>query len=85
MILKKDTIQITLSDHLFWDIPPENLDLDKNRKLIIKRVLSRGNMEEVVQVYRYYGVEMVYKTITGSKDIDPLTLNLVKKLYNNNL
>jgi hypothetical protein len=32
--------------NLFWDIDENSLDLDKNAKFIIKRVLSKGKLSD---------------------------------------
>ncbi|MBW1839306.1 MAG: hypothetical protein JRI49_05160 [Deltaproteobacteria bacterium] len=80
MILTNKNIRIELSDHLFWDIPIEKLDLDKNRRLIIKRVLSRGNKTEFARIYSYYGKDLIKESIMKSNDLDPRTMNFINKL-----
>lgn len=44
---------------LFWDMQPETLDWNKQKKQIIKRVLELGNESEREEIMRYYGKEAV--------------------------
>jgi hypothetical protein len=48
--LKDGTRYLILREALFWDIDRANIDLKKNKHLIIERVFSRGNMEEYTQL-----------------------------------
>ena len=45
-----------LSQHLFWDIDPENLDMEKNKRTIIHRVLQYGLINDWLMIYNYYGL-----------------------------
>lgn len=81
MILRNKNKQIKLREHLFWDIPKEKIDLEKTRRLIIKRVLSRGNKFELVQVYIYYGIDVIKETISNATDLDPRTINFANKSF----
>jgi len=51
-----DNIDISIfRPALFWDTGIENIDWNKNKKSIIKRVLSRGNAKEKQAVLKFYG------------------------------
>ncbi|MGH7492693.1 MAG: DUF6922 domain-containing protein [bacterium] len=39
----------------FWEVLPENVDLEKNDYYIMGRVLEYGNLEAVRKLHRYYG------------------------------
>lgn len=39
----------------FWEVKPENVDLDKSPYYVIGRVLEHGNLEAVRRLRRYYG------------------------------
>ncbi len=56
---KKPPSMKILRPVLFWDMNPESLDWQKQKKQIIKRVLERGNEDERVEIIRYYGSEQV--------------------------
>jgi antitoxin HigA-1 len=44
---------------LFWDTKMENIDWEKQKNAIIKRVLERGNEIEKNEIVRFYGQEKV--------------------------
>ena len=44
---------------LFWDTKMENIDWDKQKRPIIKRVFERGNEIEKKEIIRFYGQESV--------------------------
>lgn len=44
---------------LFWDTKISELDWDKQKKAIVKRVFERGNEIEKNEIIRFYGVETV--------------------------
>lgn len=58
---KKKKQQKLISDHpklrrvLFWDTQMENLDWEKQKNAIIKRVFERGNEIEKKEIARFYG------------------------------
>ena len=44
---------------LFWDTKMENIDWEKQKDVIIKRVFERGNETEKNEIIRFYGPEIV--------------------------
>lgn len=46
-----------LSPHLFWDVDRGKLDWEKNKQLIVERVIQRGNRPDLHLVIAYYGKE----------------------------
>jgi plasmid maintenance system antidote protein VapI len=44
---------------LFWDTKMENIDWEKQKNAIIKRVFERGNEIEKKEIIRFYGRENV--------------------------
>ena len=62
--LKKDNIvyiQIftKLRRVLFWDTKMENIDWEKQKKAVIKRVFERGDEIEKEEIVRFYGQEKI--------------------------
>ena len=55
--------KIRFRKSLFWDVPTKALDLEKNRRLILERVFSRGNVEEFRSVNQYYSRDEIRDTI----------------------
>ena len=52
---------------LFWDTKMEKLDWQKQKKAIIKRIFERGNEIEKKEIIRFYGNEVVSKTLNTDK------------------
>ena len=44
---------------LFWDTKMENIDWEKQKNTVIKRVFERGNETEKFEMIRFYGQENV--------------------------
>jgi hypothetical protein len=43
-----------LNRELFWDVNPEKLDWERNKQFIVERVLTRGFMKDVQQIFSRY-------------------------------
>ncbi len=48
---------------LFWDTNFEELDWNKNRKAIIKRIFERGNDLEIKEIISFYGKDTIRKEL----------------------
>ena len=46
IIFKEGGNEIRFRKSLLWDLPAGVLDLEKNKRLILERVFSRGNPED---------------------------------------
>lgn len=65
---------------LFWDTKIENIDWDKNRRYVIRRVLERGNEIEKEEILRFYGKEKVNEVLRYYRDMAPSTKESTNKL-----
>lgn len=65
---------------LFWDTKIENIDWDKNRRYVIRRVLERGNEIEKEEILRFYGNEKVNEVLRYYRDMAPSTKESANKL-----
>ena len=66
---------LNIRKELFWDVDPNRLDEQKNKRLIIERIANRGNSAELKELFSYFGYPTVQKTLTGLNYLDPKTLN----------
>lgn len=48
---------------LFWDTRFENIDWQQHKAYVIKRVFERGNLTEKKEILRFYGHELIRKTL----------------------
>jgi plasmid maintenance system antidote protein VapI len=60
---------------LFWDTKIETINWMKYQTTIIKRVFERGNQEEKEEITRFYGEDIIAKTLQGNKfpNLIPIT------------
>jgi len=48
---------------LFWDTNPKNIDVKKNARYIIERILEFGDINEVGWVLRHYPKNIIKKVM----------------------
>lgn len=68
---------IPVRKEILWDIDPRKLDPDKNKVLIIERVLSYGNLGELKFIFQNYGKEIIRQTVKNIGYLDPKTFEFV--------
>ncbi len=52
---------------LFWDTRMDNIDWERHKKAVIKRVFERGNLTEKKEVLNFYGREVVKDCLVEQK------------------
>ncbi len=66
-----------LSNRLFWDVDPTNVDYQRHARLVIERVSTRGTLDEWRAIVRYYGKERIRQEATQIASLDPRTLHFL--------
>ena len=66
-----------LSRHLFWDVNINELDLQKNRKQIIHRVLDYGLMDDWYIIQNYYGIKEIAEIALTIRDLDKKSASFI--------
>lgn len=69
-----------LSDHIFWDVDKDTLDAQKNKRLIIQRVLDYGLLNDWNMIKNYYGVNEIAQTATTLRELDPRSLSFISQI-----
>ena len=67
LIEKQPTLTPNLSiirKVLFWDTNFEQIDWQKQKTAVIKRIFERGNEQEIKEVIRFYGKETVQNVLS---------------------
>jgi hypothetical protein len=54
---------------LFWDVDYETLDWAKYAHWVIVRVFERGDVDDIRQVRRHYGDDLVKEALLNAKSI----------------
>jgi hypothetical protein len=66
---------------IFWDVNFEKLDVIKNKKLIVDRVLNLGNLNEFRFIMDTYGVDAIREEVKHIGYFDPKTLSFVSSFF----
>lgn len=68
--VNKDTPNLdNIRKTIFWDTKIDDIDWEKHKKAVIKRVLERGNATEIEEIISFYGKQSLIeeiKTMKGS-------------------
>jgi hypothetical protein len=75
------SMNLNLRPHLFWDVDFNALDEEKNKRLIIERVLNRGTIDEFKQILSYYGEENIKGIVVNIRALDNKTLEFVHSFF----
>jgi len=71
---KKD---IKFSEHLFWDIDIEELDIDRYPAFVIQRVLEYGRWEDWIQIRSYYSKQTLKDEAMSLRTLRPEALSYI--------
>ena len=74
--------QLPLRTELFWDIDTNNLDVNTHKKMIIERVLSYGNMDELKFILKQYDTNTIKEEIKKIGYLDPKTYQFILIFFN---
>ena len=58
-----------ISDALLWEYDLKTFHWDKSYKIVIERVLERGNLKEWREIVMFYGKERILYTIEWSAQL----------------
>ncbi|MEQ9823895.1 MAG: hypothetical protein ABQ298_05885 [Puniceicoccaceae bacterium] len=64
-----------LPSHLLWDVDPASLDADQHAAFLIRRIMDRGDSEEVRQAWSYYGAQRVRDALVQAPALNRKTLS----------
>lgn len=66
---------------LFWEMDPEKLDWQKNKLLIMERVLTRGDLDDYHSLIEVYGKQEIKNQAPKLHHLDKKTLNFLSVMY----
>ncbi len=70
-----------LRPSLFWDTDIKTIDLQKHKRQVIERVLERGRIPEVRDLFTFYGKNVIAEVMLSARSVDKLTLALCCTLF----
>ena len=71
-----------LRRELFWDVNYDSIVWDDKFRFVIVRVFERGDVDDIRQVRRYYGDELVKQALLQAKYIPEHRLHLAAAVIN---
>jgi hypothetical protein len=70
------------STHLFWDVNPDDLSIEKNQQFIIQRVLEYGFLEDWILISKMYGLFVIVENAKKIRNLDKKALNFIASISN---
>jgi len=70
------------SQNLFWDCEVADVDLAKNKRYIIERVITRGQLTDFSKLLELYSREDIVSGLTKSKELDARTVHFCSWYFN---
>lgn len=67
-------LSINLPESLFWDININSINENTNKRLIIERVFTLGDIAHVKKIIKLYGIEIIKQEIVNVGFLDKKTL-----------
>lgn len=75
-------LSLNISKNLFWDVDTSKIDDIQNKRLIIERVFTMGDLQDVVAVIQFYGLKTVKHELMNAGYLDNKTLSWVSNFFN---
>ena len=85
MAILKQNAEVNMSlfsSHLFWDVDIAKIDMSRNKKWLIQRVLEYGLLNDWQIIYKYYGIEEIAQISINLKDLDNKSVSFISVLAN---
>ena len=68
------------SNHLFWDTNREKIDLERNAKWLIGRVLEYGLLTDWIIIKKYYGINRIAIIAKEIRNLDLKSMSFISVL-----
>jgi hypothetical protein len=70
---------------IFWDVNFEKIDYDLRANWVIERVFGRGDVEDVRNCIRYYGLDKIREALVNAKWLSKQTVYFAAAILDNDL
>ncbi len=74
-----------LSAHLFWDVNPDQIDIETDFRFILSRVLQYGMIRDWVLLVRYAGLERIATEAKEIRSLDDRSLHFIASITGSKL
>jgi len=69
-----------LSEHIFWDVDPKNLSIEKHFSFIVKRVLEYGLMEDWNVLRDHFSITEIAEEAMKFRELDRRSLSFISTI-----
>ena len=69
------------SKRCFWDQDYTQLDFDEGRRYIITRVICNGSQDDHIELFRYYGWNVIREEVVHIRYLNKKILNFLSILF----
>lgn len=52
---------------IFWDVDFDNIDYQKSSQFVIQRVFERGDVSDIRECKRFYGIEKISEVLLNTR------------------
>ena len=73
-----------LTPTLFWDCDVQQIDLEKNARFVIERVLAYGKVQDFDWLKKTYGLEKIKEVLLYNRTLDKRSQNFWCLYFNIN-
>jgi hypothetical protein len=80
-MMQDNTQRPTFSNACFWDQDYTKLDLENCKNYIISRVVSYGGSKDELELFRYYGWDVIKDEVTKIRYLNSKILNYLSNLF----
>lgn len=78
----ENTDKYSFSPNLFWDVNVSLLDMKKNNRFIIQRVLEYGTLSDWKIIKNCYGINQITKEMQKVRVLDNASLSFISTIAN---
>ena len=68
------------SSNLFWDINPNDIDIEEHASFIVQRVLEYGRIEDWNYILSYYGISRILSITLQLRSLDSKALAFISAI-----
>jgi hypothetical protein len=79
-LINKEYNIADFSPHLFWDVDKNNLNWEKNKAQIVKRVIEYGLLYDWKLLQQYYGLNQIGEICKDLRSLDDRSLCFISTL-----
>ncbi len=75
------SLHTKVRDHLLWDYNLNTFNYSSGKRIVVERVVQRGNMDDWLTIFNLYGVDAVREEIKKIPYLNAKDLNFVHKIF----